>query len=106
MNEWASLVVSWLPFILLIGAWFWLSRRNGMQVRGPSGAAMIELYERQVDESRRINAKLERFAAALELYREASWVSGRRFAHAATYLKPLSCFEASVLGPVIPIFQV
>lgn len=55
-----------MPFILLIDAWFWLSRRNGMQARGPSGTTMIELYERQVEESRRINANLERIAAALE----------------------------------------
>lgn len=66
MNDWASLVVSWLPFIVLIGVWFWLSRRTGMQARGSSGTTMIQLYEQQVEESRRMNVNLERIAAALE----------------------------------------
>jgi ATP-dependent Zn protease len=66
MNDWASLVVSWLPFILLIAAWLWLSRRTGMQARGSSGTTMIELYEQQVAETRRMNEKLERIASALE----------------------------------------
>jgi ATP-dependent Zn protease len=66
MNEWISLVVSWLPFVLLIGVWFWLVRRNGMQARGSSGATMIELYEQQVAETRRMNGILERIAVAME----------------------------------------
>jgi ATP-dependent Zn protease len=60
------LLVSWLPFLVLIGVWLLLSRRMGMQARGKSGRTMIELYEQQVDESRRMNANLERVAAALE----------------------------------------
>ena len=66
MNEWISLVVSWPPFVLLIGVWFWLARRNGMQARGSSGATMIELYEQQVAETRRMNGILERIAVAME----------------------------------------
>ena len=66
MNELTSLVVSWLPFLLVIGAWFWLSRSNGMQARGSSGATMIELYEQQVAETRRMNGILERIAVAME----------------------------------------
>jgi ATP-dependent Zn protease len=66
MNEWISLAVSWLPFLLLIAVWFWLSRRNGMQARGASGASMIELYEQQVAETRRMNGFLERIAVAME----------------------------------------
>jgi hypothetical protein len=66
MNEWLSLLLSWLPFLLLIGAWVWLSRGVGMRARGRSGVAMIELYEQQVEEVRRINVTLERIAAALE----------------------------------------
>ena len=42
MNEWLSLLVSWLPFLLLIGVWFWLSRSAGMKARGRSGITMIE----------------------------------------------------------------
>ena len=48
MNELMSLAVSWLPFLLLIGLWFWLSRRTGMQARTASGVTMIELYEQRV----------------------------------------------------------
>ena len=66
MNEWLSLLVSWLLFLLLIGVWFWLSRSAGMKARGRSGVTMIELYEQQVEETRRMNATLERIAAAME----------------------------------------
>jgi hypothetical protein len=66
MNEWISLAVSWLPFLVLIALWFWFSRRNGMQARGSSGATMIELYEQQVAETRRMNGLLERIAVAME----------------------------------------
>jgi ATP-dependent Zn protease len=33
MNEWSSLLVSWLPFLLLIGVWLWFSRTAGMKAR-------------------------------------------------------------------------
>jgi hypothetical protein len=41
-----------------------------MQARGSSGATLIQLYEQQVEESRRMNANLERIAASLE---KARW---------------------------------
>lgn len=66
MNEWSSLLVSWLPFLLLIGVWLWFSRTAGMKARGRFGITMIELYEQQVEETRQMNAKLERIAAAME----------------------------------------
>jgi ATP-dependent Zn protease len=66
MNEWLSLLVSWLPLLLLIGVWFWLSRSAGMKARGRSGITIIELYEQQVEETRRMNVTLERIAVALE----------------------------------------
>ena len=66
MNEWSSLLVSWLPFLLLIGVWLWFSRTGGMKARGRSGITMIELYEQQVEETRRMNATLERIAVAME----------------------------------------
>jgi len=66
MNDWMALAASWLPFAVLLGVWFWVSRRNGMQARGSSGATLIELYEQQVAETRRMNANLERIAASLE----------------------------------------
>lgn len=64
--DWLSLLTSWMPFLVLIGVWFWLSRSMGMRARGSSGATMIELYEQQVAETRRMNAMLERIATSLE----------------------------------------
>lgn len=66
MKDWMGLVVAWVPFLALTGLWYWFSRRNGMQARGSSGTTMIELYEQQVAETRRMNANLERIAASLE----------------------------------------
>ena len=43
-----------------------MARWQGMRSRGPSGHSLIELYEQQVAETRKINASLERIAAALE----------------------------------------
>lgn len=37
-----------------------------MQARGKSGVTMIELYEHQVAETRRMNGYLERIAQSLE----------------------------------------
>jgi hypothetical protein len=58
-----SLIVSWLPFVALVGVWIWLSRKR---LRGSSGTNLVDLYEQQVAESRRTNALLERIASALE----------------------------------------
>ena len=66
MNQWMSLLESWLPFLVLIGLWFWFSRGVGMQARGKSGTTMSDLYEQQVAECRRTNSILERIAASLE----------------------------------------
>ena len=37
-----------------------------MGAKGPSGASLIELYEQQVSETRKMNTTLERIAVALE----------------------------------------
>jgi hypothetical protein len=58
-----SLIVSWLPFVALVGVWIWFSRRNG---RTSSGASWVDLFEQQVVEAQRTNALLERIAKALE----------------------------------------
>jgi hypothetical protein len=58
-----SLIVSWLPFLVLVGVWLWFSRRTG---RASSGTSWVDLFEQQVVETRRTNALLERIAAALE----------------------------------------
>ena len=65
-EEWISVLVTWLPFagllivLLLVGRW------QGMRSRGPSGRTLIEIYEQQIEETRRMNAILERMAVALE----------------------------------------
>ena len=66
MNDWVNLLVSWLPFLLLIGVWLYFSRYHGMQARGSTGVTLIDLYEQQVAETRRMNANLERIAVSLE----------------------------------------
>ena len=66
MHDWMSLVAEWLPFLVLIGLWFWFSRRSSMQARGSSGTTMIDLYEQQVAEFRSMNLILERIAGSLE----------------------------------------
>lgn len=58
-----SLIVSWLPFLGLMGVWLWYARASR---RSSSGVSWVDLYEQQVAEIRRTNALLERIAAALE----------------------------------------
>jgi hypothetical protein len=58
-----NLIVSWLPFLVLMGVWVWLSRRHW---RGSSGTSWVDLCEQQVVETQRTNALLERIATALE----------------------------------------
>lgn len=60
MQQWlVELIVSWLPFIILIGVWVWLTRRG-------SFAKAAQLNEQQIDEARRTNMLLERIAIGLE----------------------------------------
>jgi ATP-dependent Zn protease len=62
-NRWlVELLVSWLPFIVLIGVWVLLSRRWS------SGgvAKMAQLYEQQIAETKRMNVYLERIAISME----------------------------------------
>jgi ATP-dependent Zn protease len=61
-----SLIVSWVPFIVLIMVWIYLSRSMGMRWRSRSSATWLELTEQQLAETRRMNATLERIALALE----------------------------------------
>lgn len=61
-----SLIVSLLPLLLFLGAFLYFGRRQGMQAKGPSGASILEIYEQQLAEIRRMNDKLERIASALE----------------------------------------
>jgi hypothetical protein len=49
--------------VLLIGVLIVMTRWQGMRSRGPSGVSLIELYEQQVAETRKMNTTL---AVALE----------------------------------------
>ena len=75
-----SLIVSWLPFLALVGVWLWFSRRNG---RASSGASWVDLFEQQVVETQRTNGEFDRAIAdcsqAIALcpqYRDAYYYRG------------------------------
>ena len=67
-EEWINVFVTWFPLLLLIAVFAWFANRvgRGTREKGPSGSSLIELYEQQVTETRKINATLERIAVALE----------------------------------------
>jgi ATP-dependent Zn protease len=56
-----SLIVSWLPFVVLIVVWVLLSRRMALRP-----GRIAEHLEAQIAEAQRTNALLERIAVALE----------------------------------------
>ena len=56
--DWSALFVNWLPFIVLILVWVFLSQR----LRGTN----VEQMNRYYEEMRRMNALLDRIAVALE----------------------------------------
>ena len=61
-----SILISWMPFIALMIVWILLFRSLRTRWRSRSGASWVELTEQQVEETRRMNATLERIALALE----------------------------------------
>ena len=63
-----ALLVSWLPFIILVVVWIYLSQRVG----GNAWGKTKEYYEAQVTEMQRTNALLNRIAVALEKRAETS----------------------------------
>jgi ATP-dependent Zn protease len=66
-SELLSLLMSWVPFIVLVIVWLLLMRSMRTRWgRSPSGATWFELTEQQLAETRRMNATLERIALALE----------------------------------------
>jgi hypothetical protein len=65
-SELVSLLISWVPLIVLVIMWAWFWRSIGKRWRSPSGTTMAELSEQHLAETRRTNAMLERVALALE----------------------------------------
>ncbi|WP_257165721.1 hypothetical protein [Bradyrhizobium sp. SRS-191] len=62
-NQWMDLLISWLPFLILIAVWFAFSKR--MNVTKMS-TQLHDHYERQIAETQRMNTLLERIAVSLE----------------------------------------
>lgn len=61
-NEWIDLVISWLPFLVLMAVWLLFASRKATG----NVSTMTALHERQIGESQRTNALLERIAVSLE----------------------------------------
>lgn len=61
-----SALTSSLPILIFVGIAIWYARSAGLRARAPSGVTMLELYEQQVAETKRMNATLERMAAIME----------------------------------------
>jgi len=61
MPDWIALLVSWVPFVVLILVWIFLSQRLGSTRK-----RLDEFYKAQVSEMQRTNALLDRIAVALE----------------------------------------
>ncbi len=59
--RWATMLISWAPFLVLVVVWFWFMRKGGMMGRQAKYMARsVEFMERQ-------ERLLERIALALEL---------------------------------------
>jgi preprotein translocase subunit YajC len=56
--DWTTLIGSWLPFVVLILVWVFLSQR----LRGTN----VEQIKKYYEEMQRMNALLDRIAVALE----------------------------------------
>jgi hypothetical protein len=65
-SELLSLLLSWVPLIVVVVIWVWVWRSLAKRWRSPSGATWGELTEQQLAQTRRMNATLERIAMALE----------------------------------------
>jgi hypothetical protein len=68
---WIDLIVSWLPFLLLIVVLIATARMFQRRSRAPSGRTIAELFELQLEEMKRHTTELERIAQALESRRRA-----------------------------------
>jgi hypothetical protein len=58
MNEvpwYISLIVSWLPFLFLIGMWVWITRAITSTLRTKDGRALAQVLDEHVRELRRQN---------------------------------------------------
>ena len=58
-TDWTTLIASWLPFVVLILVWIFLSQRLG-------SGRLVRNQEAHLREIQRTNALLDRIAVALE----------------------------------------
>jgi len=58
-----SLVVAWLPFIVLIWAWVWIGRKIRWCLSSSDGRSAGQLIDEHTRELRRTNDILERLAS-------------------------------------------
>jgi hypothetical protein len=66
-GDWLSAILSWWPFVMLIGAWILISRFTYRKAyRTKSGVSVTELCEQQLTELQRTNANLEQIITALD----------------------------------------
>ncbi|MGJ7605653.1 hypothetical protein ACSFA7_15040 [Variovorax sp. LT1R20] len=66
MRTFVELVISWAPMLLLIGVWIFFMRRSGGLKQGQYFEEVRNYLSDHIAETRRMNANLERIAAALE----------------------------------------
>ena len=58
--DFLEIFISWIPMLILIGAWAWYMRKNNRTLTGKSGKGYGELVEELVFEMRRQNDLVER----------------------------------------------
>ena len=59
MDAWWKAVISWIPFLLLIGFWFYFMKKMKPSRQG-------QLIERSVEHMARVETLLEQIAASVE----------------------------------------
>jgi hypothetical protein len=58
-----SLIVSWLPFLLFMGATLWVGRRIGRELKTPDGRSLALVVDEYGKELKRSNDMLEQLLA-------------------------------------------
>ncbi len=58
-SDFLEIFISWLPMLLLIGAWAWYMRKYNKKLTGKSGKGYGELLEELILEMRRQNDLVE-----------------------------------------------
>jgi hypothetical protein len=71
-THWAvSLIIAWLPFLMFIGATFWVGHRIGRELKTSTGRPMAEVVEEFGRELKQANDLTARSVADLHMRLEA-----------------------------------